>query len=158
MREILRGVLVLPLALAFVSCGGGEGGEFGEEEHITGSHYQGQQCISCHSFGGGTVFTKLNAADNDVNSAAAYHTVVLLFEDGSSLTAPRGRGSGNFQIPSSLNGKFTATVVDGNGKTVNKSLELSHTPDRYNCNSCHTQSGASGAPGRIINSFYYGAK
>ncbi len=133
-------------------------GEYGEEEDIVGRHNQGMQCISCHSFGGGTVFAKLKAADNDVNSAAVYHTVVLLFEDGSSLRAPRGKGSGNFQLPPHLRGKFTALVVDGNGKTVNKSLELSHTQDRYNCNSCHTQNGASGAPGRVVNYNLYGGK
>ncbi len=135
----------------------GEGG-YGEEEDIVGRHNQGMQCISCHSFGGGTVFTKLKAADNDVNSAAVYHTVVLLFEDGSSLRAPRGKGSGNFQIPAGLRGKFTATVVDASGRVVNSSLQLSHTQDRYNCNACHTQSGASGAPGRIVNYNLYGGK
>ena len=151
--------LLLPSLLFLFSCGGGLGGhddgEFGEEEHITGSHYQGAQCIQCHSFGGGTIFSRINAPDGDLQSAAAYYTVLLQFRDGTTYRAPRGRGSGNFQLPSNLKSEFIAKVLDPEGKEVNAS-QTYHTPDRYNCNACHTQNGANGAPGRIVSYDFYG--
>ncbi len=151
---------ILYLSAFLLSCGTGvEGGELesGEgEEHITGSHYQGQSCLQCHSFGGGTIFTKINSQGDGSQEWATYHTVLLEFKNGGSYKAPRGRGSGNFYVSqSNITGDFIVKVLDSSGKEVNRSKTY-HTSDRYNCNSCHTQKGANGAPGRIVNYNYYG--
>ncbi len=160
MRKLL---LTAPLLVLF-SCGGGDGEglptsssgvNLGGEYTL---HSQGMACANCHSFSGGTVFTNLHAQDKDVNSAAAGYRVWLLFQDGSSyLTRYSEKGVGNFILPKgNLKDWFVAVVVDANNKEVNRSLL--HSPDRYNCNACHTQQGSGGAPGRIVNYNYYGGK
>ena len=140
------------------SCGG-EGGEGG----ATGFHYQGQSCAQCHSSGenafsiGGTVFSKKNAQNGDVNNASVNHYVRLILNNGSVITSNIGRGTGNFwsnaNIPNGV--KFKVEVLDGNGNVVNKSAGYTHDNTRLNCNSCHTSSGASGAPGRIVSYDFY---
>ena len=145
------------LSLLFlVSCGGGLGGEEDEDEDDF-VHFQGQSCARCHNFAGGTVFKELHAPDNDANKAANGYRVKLVFQNGKVYVADYGKGVGNFIIPKrKLQDLFTAVVIDPNGREVNSSLAYSHTPDRFDCAACHTQQGANGAPGRIVNYNYYG--
>ncbi|RUM31592.1 MAG: hypothetical protein DSY32_01000 [Aquifex sp.] len=147
----MKRFVLFSLSLMLLSCGGE-----GEEGGPVGSHYQGQDCGRCHDFSGGTVFTQLHAPSSE-RYAAAYHTVKLIFKNGKTYTAPIGRGTGNFRIPKgNLQDSFTVVVLDKNGKEVNRSLDYLHTPDRFACNTCHTQNGKNGAPGRIVNYNYYG--
>jgi len=156
-----RKLVLLPSLLLFLSfsCGGGLGEGLGGEDDDGPVHFQGKSCGSCHDFSGGTVFTNLYAPDNDAGSAASGYKVKLLFPDGTAYVSSYGRGTGNFIIPKgNLKNWFRAVVIDANGREVNSSMKnsYSHNPNRFECNACHTQNGANGAPGRIVNYDYYG--
>ncbi len=137
--------------------------EFGEEnEGIGGLHYQGKDCSSCHSAGneyifniGGTIFRKKDAGDESVADAAEGYTVELITRSCKSIVARKGSGSGNFFMRYELSEDFIPFVLDPNGKRVNRASAV-HAPDRTACNSCHTQTGKNGAPGRIVSYDYYG--
>ncbi|MCF6244910.1 MAG: hypothetical protein L3J43_07715 [Sulfurovum sp.] len=126
-----------------------------DDDDIAGNHNQGKDCIACHSNFkvGGTVFTKLDASDGDSAAAAYNHTLKLALEEGTEIILAKGYGSGNAYTTTNTNtvGAFTAEVLDVNGKVVNSSGTLSHDGDMLRCNTCHSQNGNSGAPGRITN-------
>lgn len=111
-----------------------------------GSHNEGRNCLSCHRFASAaTVFSSLNAGNN-TPGVAGYR---IKLSTGTVYSASRGTGNSRaFSFPS---GKFTAQVIDANGNVVNSSAEMSHDGSRRACNSCHTASGNSGAPGRITS-------
>ncbi|EDP73725.1 probable S-layer related protein (Precursor) [Hydrogenivirga sp. 128-5-R1-1] len=153
--------------------GENENGENGE--HTVGIHYQGVSCAQCHDASkigqnyngealehafkiGGTIFNDLQAPDKNTNKAAAYYWVKLSLENGNVFKSMVGRGTGNFwsnaNIPDGV--KFKVEVLDKDGNVVNSTNGYTHDNTRLDCNSCHTSSGANGAPGRIVNYNYYG--
>lgn len=135
---------LLALAL-FTGCG---------DDEFSAQHNQGKNCLECHSFtGGGTVFKGLHIADYDEKNAAQNHKIRLLLSSGNTITYSKGNGYGNYKYSGDKNaiGNFTAQIIDSNGTVVNKSRPDSHNANRLACNRCHTQDGANGAPGRIVN-------
>jgi len=111
-----------------------------------GSHNEGRDCLACHSFASaGTVFTSLNAADN-TPGAAGYRIKLS-----TGIVYASARGTGNSRTSSFPSSNFTAQVIDPNGNIVNSSANMSHDASRRACNSCHSSSGNSGAPGRITS-------
>lgn len=135
-----------------------------ENDKSTGLHNQGFDCLSCHYSGGpgekvftigGTIFRKKDAPDKDVASAAEGYTVQLVLRNCQTVTANKGRGSGNFYMNFSPSEDFIPFVIDPSGNRVNRSAAV-HPKDRLRCNSCHTQSGVNGAPGRIVSFDFYG--
>lgn len=137
--------------------------ESGENENYT-VHYQGQDCMTCHSSqfsSGGTIFNELNAADGDTAKTSALYTIRLAVKDSvgntiQNISFAKGRGTGNAYV-SWINGgslQYIAEVVDGSGNVVNKSATL-HNQSRFACNRCHTSAGTGGAPGRIVSYDYY---
>jgi len=124
--------------------GRSEGSEGGEGSG--GSHNEGINCLNCHNFSSGaTVFNSLHATDNTLG-ASGYK---IKLSDGTVYSNARGTGNSmSYSFPS---GKFTAQVIDANGNVVNSSLNMSHDSSRRACNSCHSTSGNSGAPGRITS-------
>ena len=116
----------------------------------------GEACISCHKTTGGeapiydimgTVYPTMHEP-NDCNGLAGTTSgvkVVVTGANGASLTlSPNASGNfmggaGNITFPAH------AKVVDGNGKERAMSGEVPNG----DCNSCHTETGANGAPGRI---------
>jgi len=111
-----------------------------------GSHNEGRNCLSCHSFASaGTVFTSLNAGNN-TPGAAGYRIKLS-----TGVVYGSARGTGNSRTSSFPSGKFTAQVMDPNGNIVNSSADMSHDASRRACNSCHSATGNNGAPGRITN-------
>lgn len=111
-----------------------------------GSHNEGKNCLACHSFASGaTVFTSLNAADK--TPGAAGYKIQL-----NGIVFSSARGTGNSRSASFPSGNYTAHVIDPNGNIVNSSASLSHDASRRACNSCHSSTGNSGAPGRITSS------
>ena len=104
---------------------------------------------------GATVFTTLDADNFDATKAAYGYSIRLLLEDGTIENYSMGEGTGN--VHASFNAgitNYTAQVLDPQGNVVNASQTNSHDASRFDCNSCHTQTGANGAPGRIT-SFQY---
>lgn len=109
----------------------------------------GMACVACHTSGGqgphfqiaGTVYTVNDADTCDGVSSIA---VEIIGADGIGVTATTN-GAGNFSIDSGVKFPYTARVIR-NGKANTMSTKQS-TGD---CNSCHTQTGNTGAPGRIL--------
>ncbi|HUM13099.1 MAG TPA: hypothetical protein VLT82_19275 [Myxococcaceae bacterium] len=111
----------------------------------------GHACITCHSQQGGpsltvagTVFPTGHEPD-DCNARAAGGAVVTVTDaNGVTATFTASSVSGNFHGSTQLTFPITARVTF-NGKTRSMGTAVS-TGD---CNSCHTQTGVSQAPGRI---------
>jgi hypothetical protein len=115
----------------------------------------GQACISCHAKSGGEAPTFVIAGTlyptghepdncNGTNGSTSGAKVVVAGSNGNSVTLTPN-SAGNFSSSTSLPGPYKAKVINGAG------LErvMSSTASTGDCNSCHTQNGANGAPGRI---------
>ena len=114
----------------------------------------GQACISCHAGTGGEAPTFVIAGTlyptghepdncNGVNGTTGAR-VVVTGKNGASLTMTPN-SAGNFSSSTTLPPPYQAKVVNSSG------IErvMSSPASTGDCNSCHTQNGANGAPGRI---------
>ncbi|MGO8971297.1 MAG: hypothetical protein ACLQDQ_17215 [Myxococcaceae bacterium] len=110
----------------------------------------GEACIACHQTHGGpnfnvggTVYPTGHEPDDCVASASAGAVVTVTDSTGAtaSFTA---NSNGNFSGNASLSFPITA-VVSFNGKTRAMTTAVASG----DCNSCHTQTGTNGAPGRV---------
>ncbi len=173
-KKVLLGLVA---SLVLSACegeliGGGSIGKLqacGEGENLTGYHYQGQACGNCHiprspnysiaglfeiprTFAaGGTIFSKIDEPDGNLG---AYPYSVRLIEESTNrtFTACLARGRGNFALYSFPTRNFKVEVIDSNGNVVNKTLGYTHSPNRFDCNSCHRAiAGSTTSPGRIVN-------
>jgi len=168
--KIINNLIIIPFALVLiVGCSTSNSGESSENEGFEGSseggsggsHYQGQNCMNCHSSGenrfssGATIFTSLHASNSTANTASNY-TIRLRLSSGGTVNYNRGRGSGNAWVSTNTGAinSFTVEIVNAQNTVVNSSASNSHTVGRLACNSCHTSTGANGAPGRIVNYRY----
>lgn len=115
----------------------------------------GQACISCHQRSGGeapsfsiagTVYQTAHEPDmcDGVAGSGGAVTVVITDANGTQLTLSVN-GAGNFSSRGAIAMPYSAKVV-ANGKE----RAMSATQTSGDCNSCHTVSGANGAPGRIM--------
>ena len=113
--------------------------------------HPGGACINCHDASGeapgfsfaGTVYPTAHEPD-DCNGKSAIQ-VVLTGANGATITLTSNSAGNFFSQGSSLTMPFTAKVV-ANGKT-----RVMATPQTTgDCNSCHTETGAESAPGRIM--------
>lgn len=115
----------------------------------------GQACISCHGRSGGeaprfviagTLYPTGHEPDNcnGANGTAIGAKVVVTDSSGKSVTLTPN-SAGNFSSSTALTAPFKAKVVNAAG-IERVMASVASTGD---CNSCHTQSGSSGAPGRI---------
>lgn len=111
----------------------------------------GWACITCHqqhggpSFNiGGTVYPTGHEPDDCNGSGAGGAVVTVTDRNGVTASFTASSQSGNFHGSASLTFPITATVTF-QGKTRSMATAVS-TGD---CNSCHTQTGANSAPGRI---------
>jgi len=116
----------------------------------------GRACITCHEaqeddpvvWVGGTVYPTLHEPDGCYGAGAAGAVVVVTDAAGRVVTMPVGP-TGNF----SLNARTSAPLaMPIRAKVVANGVERAmFTPQNSgNCNGCHTQNGANGAPGRIV--------
>lgn len=114
---------------------------------------------------GATIFTKLNAptitkqegALPTTSYLANGYTLKLVLENSDivyNYSAAKGTGNINAVFDTATLNGYTAQVIDTKGNVVNSSATNSHDASRLDCNSCHSSSGANGAPGRIV-SFEY---
>ena len=100
---------------------------------------------------GATVFAQIDSPDYDAKNAAYGYTLRLILQGGEVQGYNSGRGTGNFNGTFNAGiDKYTAQVLDSQGNIVNTSATDSHDSSRFDCNSCHTAGGNSGAPGRIV--------
>jgi hypothetical protein len=115
----------------------------------------GLACISCHATTGGeapsftvagTLFPTAHEPDlcNGVSGAVTGAQVVIVGADGQSTTLTPN-AAGNFSYAGAIALPFQAKVVyQGRERLMTARQTVG------DCNSCHTQAGANGAPGRII--------
>jgi hypothetical protein len=126
----------------------------------------GEACVACHtlnhqgSFGppiftfAGTVFSEGHALNHclptaDETTALKQAQVVITGADGTQLTLPLSLNTlsgeiGNFSTTKTLQMPYTAKVV-----YAGKERAMTTPQSTGDCNSCHTVTGANGAPGRI---------
>jgi hypothetical protein len=115
----------------------------------------GQACISCHARSGGEAPTFVIAGTlyptghepdncNGASGSTSGAKIVVVGSNGNSVSLTPN-GAGNFYSSTSLPGPYKAKVVSGSGVE----RVMSSTASTGDCNSCHTQNGANGAPGRI---------
>ncbi len=115
----------------------------------------GRACIACHQSQtgepkldfGGTVYPTVREPDlcYGVNGSSVMGTVIVTDANGTMFSAPIN-ANGNFFVKAGSGAMppFSAKVVSG-GRTT---AMAGHVPTG-DCNSCHTEQGAMGAPGRI---------
>lgn len=118
--------------------------------------HPGVACIDCHTSSNnreapsftiaGTVYpTAHEPADcNGLDGTTDGVQVVITDAKGKKLTLDVN-DVGNFSSVATLTMPYTAKVVSGSKERV-----MSASQTTGDCNSCHTESGASGAPGRIM--------
>lgn len=118
----------------------------------------GLACRACHiaeeeeehaRFFMGTVFPTLHEQDRCYSNVPAGTVVEILDETGTVRVTMMVRARGNFMSPSTAQGfpgKFTARVRAPSGAMI----EMKTPQESGDCNSCHTEQGANGAPGRIL--------
>lgn len=120
----------------------------------SGSMNPGKACISCHQSSGGeapafslagTLYPTAHEPDlcNGFNGTGGAQ-VVVTGADGKTVTLTPN-SAGNFYSSTSVKVPYQAKVVyKGQTRAM---VETQSTGD---CNSCHTQNGMNGAPGRIL--------
>lgn len=116
--------------------------------------HPGVACNACHSVMGGpnlliagTVYPTAHEPDNCNGSVTPPAlTVTVTDSKGRALTATVN-AAGNFEIEhgAKLTPPFKASITDGT-----KSRAMMGSVTSGDCNSCHTVTGANGAPGRIM--------
>lgn len=111
--------------------------------------HPGVACISCHqsepeapSFAiAGTVYPTTHEPDDCSGTSSA--TVVITDANGQE-TRLSPNSAGNFYVRGRIATPYKAKVVVGG-----KERAMSASQTSGDCNSCHTEGGANGAPGRI---------
>jgi len=151
------------------SCGSPDAGQTGPQPTTCASNnlYQfngdgssrmspGLACVACHQtqssenayFFMGTVFPAYHEKDNCIDAPVAGGTVEILDSTGAVVYTLTPNSAGNFyqrSYTAGLSLPYTARVT-ANGMTLTMT-----TPQMSgDCNSCHTEQGLNGAPGRIV--------
>jgi hypothetical protein len=115
----------------------------------------GGACNACHQSRGGeaptfavagTVYPSAHEPDDCIGSAAGSVSVVITDANGKSVTL-LVNASGNFTYRAvSFATPYMAKVVSGS----NRERVMATPQTNGDCNTCHTQAGTNGAPGRIM--------
>jgi len=106
----------------------------------------GNDCKGCHSFSiSGTIYPTAHEPNNCYGTAAGGIKVVITGADGSTVTLTPSANSGNFYSNTAIKTPYTAKITNSSGGT----RMMTESQTTGNCNSCHTPTGANGAPGRI---------
>jgi len=161
----LLSIVAVTLLLTGCDATTTEDGEGDDDLIITSNgvslHHQGESCASCHATGssnevifdsGATIFTTIDAANGDASKVAQNYSLRLVLASSTATENYRwGRGTANFHATFNAGiTNYTVEILDANATVVNRSQTDSHTSARFDCNSCHTATGANGAPGRIL--------
>lgn len=116
----------------------------------------GRACITCHEqeeddpvvWVGGTVYPTLHEPDGCHGISGGGVTVVITDAAGRVVSLPVGP-TGNFSLAAESSANLTMPIrakVVSNGKE----RAMATPQSSGNCNGCHTETGANGAPGRIL--------
>jgi cytochrome c553 len=116
--------------------------------------HPGGACNGCHSTQGGeapqfqiagTVYPTAHEPNDCFGVGSGAAQIVIMDASGNVQLTLSTNSSGNFSSQASISKPYRAKVV-ANGKE----RAMSATQTSGDCNSCHTESGANGAPGRIM--------
>jgi cytochrome c553 len=113
----------------------------------------GQACITCHSKSGeapkfviaGTLYPTGHEPDNCNGVNGTTGAKVVVTGSNGTIVTLTPNSAGNFYSSTTLPPPYKAKVVSSAGVE----RVMSGTASTGDCNSCHTQSGANSAPGRI---------
>ncbi len=111
----------------------------------------GQACIACHSTmnhaptftAAGTVYPTAHEPDNCDGVTSGWQIVIT--DAAGTQTTLTPNLAGNFHTDNAIVYPYTVQII-ANGFT----REMITPQSTGDCNSCHTQNGANGAPGRIV--------
>lgn len=119
----------------------------------------GEDCMSCHSSGkidpdkvwevAGTVYPNGHAPSDCYGTKTGNLSVVITDKNGQVVEAPVN-AAGNFYVRSvdtTIARPYSAYVKNG---TTMATRAMGAKQSEGGCNACHTESGAMGAPGRIL--------
>jgi len=112
----------------------------------------GMACIKCHAGGegpgfsiAGTLYPTIHEPDRcNGADAGGGAQVIITGADGQTL-ALSPNTAGNFYSKTSVAKPYRAKVVTAAGQR-----EMAAAQTSGDCNSCHTEAGTNGAPGRIM--------
>ena len=129
-----------PVCTSGVTYTGSEGGNM----------RPGEACVACHQAQGGPNFNvggtvyPTGHEPNDCVASASAGAVVTVLDSAGSTASFTANGNGNFSGDAQLTFPITATVrFDGGTRAMTTAVPSG------DCNTCHTETGANGAPGRI---------
>lgn len=130
------------------TCTSGKKYSFGESAAME----PGKACIACHKTKpgappfaiAGTVYPSGHEPDRCIGSGAAGALVVVTDKDGKKYNLPVN-SAGNFAAAGALALPYTAEV-----QYMGKTRAMAAAQTDGDCNGCHTENGANGAPGRIV--------
>lgn len=125
--------------------------------HGSASMNPGHACIACHATNSeapkfqiaGTVYPTAHEPDSCLGVAAGSGITVVITDANGTVVNLTPNGSGNFYYQprtARLKMPYHAQVKQGS-----KVRAMSAAQTSGDCNSCHTESGANGAPGRIMS-------
>lgn len=112
----------------------------------------GEACSACHQVMGGpnlriagTIYPTLREP-NDCNGSKPPPALTVVITDSQNrITNIPMNEVGNFSTRARIRAPYKAVITDGT-----KTRAMVGTVTSGDCNSCHTQAGANGAPGRIL--------
>lgn len=116
----------------------------------------GMNCVGCHNQGGGeapwfsiggTAYKTAHEPDNCYGQpqGSGGAAVVVITDATNKVFTLKVNSAGNFYYRGSVALPFTAKIVSGGQERVMVTPQNSG-----DCNSCHTETGAMGAPGRVM--------
>jgi hypothetical protein len=116
------------------------------------SMHPGVACIACHSksseppqfAAAGTVYPTGHEPDN-CNSVLAAPATVVIVDATKKVFNLTVNSVGNFSVPGTIAKPYTAKIVYEGRERI-----MTASQTNGDCNSCHTQAGASLAPGRLL--------
>ena len=135
------------------TCKSGSVWTGGEDESAGDQMHPGGDCNACHASKGkgpqfaaaGTVYLASAGTDADDCLGVSGAKVVITKPDGTVAATATSNSSGNFVFNGTLPKPYKA-YIEYNGKK----REMNGAQSVGSCNSCHTITGANGAPGRIL--------
>jgi hypothetical protein len=110
----------------------------------------GEACITCHTMRGGPAFSIAGTVyptahePNDCVGIGTNLTVVVTDANGA-ITSITVNAVGNFQHAGAVAAPFHVKVTNGTTERA-----MGGTLTAGDCNTCHTETGVNGAPGRIM--------
>lgn len=113
--------------------------------------HPGNACISCHSQGEGPKFALAGTLyptahePNDCNGTSASGASVIVTDANGTDHTLTPNAAGNFYVSGSIAKPYRARI-EYQGRT----RAMASAQSTGDCNSCHTEAGSQGAPGRLM--------